>query len=77
GFSQVMPGTRVIAVLSDGRELHQELHIGSSYLASETPYLHFGLGEESIEQLIIHLPYGETLIHDNPPTNQYLQITPP
>ena len=77
GFSQVMPGTRAIVVLSDGRELHRELHIGSSYLASETPYLHFGLGEESIEQLIINLPNGETLIYNEPPINQYMQITLP
>jgi len=39
------PGTRVAIELPDGRSLVRELYAGSSYLASEDPRLHFGLGE--------------------------------
>lgn len=44
GLATVTPGVRVVLVLPDGRLLSRELHIGSSYLASEDPRLHFGLG---------------------------------
>ncbi len=39
------PGAVVEVVLPDGRSLMREWHVGSSYLASEDPRLHFGLGE--------------------------------
>ena len=39
------PGAVVTAVLPDGRRLVQELHAGSSYLSSEDPRAHFGLGQ--------------------------------
>ena len=38
------PGTRITAVLPGGRRLVRELHAGSSYLSSEDPRAHFGLG---------------------------------
>jgi hypothetical protein len=38
------PGAVVTAVLPDGRRLVQEVHAGSSYLSSEDPRVHFGLG---------------------------------
>ena len=34
------------AVLPNGRRLVQELKAGSSYLSSEDPRAHFGLGRE-------------------------------
>ena len=39
------PGARVTIELPDGQTLVRELYVGSSYLASEDPRLHFGLGE--------------------------------
>ncbi len=39
------PGALVTATLPDGRRLVRHSHAGSSYLASEDPRLHFGLGE--------------------------------
>ena len=39
------PGARVTVVLDDGRRLVREAHAGSSYLSSEDPRLHFGLGD--------------------------------
>ena len=39
------PGARVSVELETGETLLRELHAGSSYLASEDPRLHFGLGD--------------------------------
>ena len=41
------PGTVVTVVLPDGRRLVREVQAGSSYLSSEDPRVHFGLGEAS------------------------------
>ena len=38
------PGASVTATLPDGRKLVREVHAGSSYLSSEDPRIHFGLG---------------------------------
>jgi hypothetical protein len=38
------PGTRVSVTLPEGRTLVREAQAGSSYLSSEDPRLHFGLG---------------------------------
>jgi hypothetical protein len=39
------PGVRATVTLPDGRRLVRECRAGSSYLASEDPRLHFGLGD--------------------------------
>jgi Na+-transporting NADH:ubiquinone oxidoreductase subunit NqrB len=39
------PGAVVTATLPGGRKLTQEVHAGSSYLSSEDPRVHFGLGK--------------------------------
>ncbi len=39
-----VPGTVALVELPDGRTLRRELYVGSSYLATEDPRLHFGLG---------------------------------
>ncbi len=40
-----VPGAVVTAVLPDGRRLVREVQAGSSYLSSEDPRVHFGLGK--------------------------------
>ena len=53
------PGAVVTAVLPDGRRLVQELHAGSSYLSSEDPRAHFGLGKATtVEELRVRYPDG-------------------
>ena len=53
------PGAEVTATLPDGRELRRELHAGSSYLSSEDPRLHFGLGgAPSVSELRVRWPGG-------------------
>ncbi|HEX5027456.1 MAG TPA: ASPIC/UnbV domain-containing protein, partial [Gaiellaceae bacterium] len=54
-----VPGTVVTAVLSDGRRLVQSARAGSSYLSSEDPRLHFGLGKETrVDELVVRNPDG-------------------
>jgi hypothetical protein len=53
------PGAVVTAVLPDGRRLVRELHAGSSYLSSEDPRLHFGLGSATrVKELRVRYPGG-------------------
>lgn len=50
-------GAVVTAVLPDGTELTREMLTGSSYLSSEDPRCHFGLGEfQRVSRLIITWP---------------------
>ena len=44
-FRRFAPGAVVTATLGDGRKLVREVQAGSSYLSSEDPRVHFGLGE--------------------------------
>ena len=74
-LDQFSPGTRISATLTDGRVLMREAHIGSSYLSSEDPRLHFGLGQATeVERLDIILPNGQTMRFDNIQANQIIQI---
>jgi hypothetical protein len=60
------PGAQVTAVLPDGRKLYREEQAGSSYLSSEDPRLHFGLGDATkVSELIVRFPGGaETRLTD-------------
>jgi hypothetical protein len=72
------PGTEVTAVLPDGRELRRELQAGSSYLSSEDPRLHFGLGEASkVRELVVRVPgRAETRVAEAA-ANQVVEVEPP
>jgi hypothetical protein len=53
------PGVLVTAVLPDGRRLVREVQAGSSYLSSEDPRVHFGLGKATrIRELLVRYPDG-------------------
>jgi Na+-translocating ferredoxin:NAD+ oxidoreductase RnfD subunit len=55
------PGAVVTATLPDGQKLVQEVHAGSSYLSSEDPRVHFGLGSATtVKELAVHYPDGHT-----------------
>ncbi|NNC43364.1 MAG: ScyD/ScyE family protein [Acidimicrobiia bacterium] len=55
------PGTRVSVGLESGEELTRELYTGSSYLSSEDPRLHFGLGDyDGPVTATVHWPDGST-----------------
>jgi hypothetical protein len=55
------PGAVVTAVLPNGRRLVREVLAGSSYLSSDDPRVHFGLGAANrVTQLIVRYPGGKT-----------------
>ena len=58
-LSRFVPGTVVTAILPGGRRLVQVARAGSSYLSSEDPRLHFGLGKETrVDELVVRYPNG-------------------
>jgi hypothetical protein len=71
------PGATVTAVLPDGRELYRELQAGSSYLSSEDPRPHFGLGAAgSVSELVVRWPGGETTRLTEVAANQLVVVSP-
>jgi hypothetical protein len=66
GLKGFYPGAQVTAVLPDGRRLYREVQAGSSYLSSEDPRIHFGLGDATrVSELIVRFPGGaETRLTD-------------
>ncbi|HKH32211.1 MAG TPA: FG-GAP-like repeat-containing protein [Gaiellaceae bacterium] len=72
------PGTEVTVVLPDGRELRRELNVGSSYLSSEDPRLHFGLGEaRKVRELVVRVPGRAETRLDDVAANQVVEVEPP
>ncbi len=54
-----VPGAVVTVVLRDGRRLVEEARAGGSYLSSEDPRLHFGLGKETrADEVVVRYPDG-------------------
>ena len=71
----VYPGTRIEAGLADGTALQREVTTGSSYLASEDPRVHFGLGEhEQVQYLTVIFPHGDTHNFDAVDANQIIDM---
>lgn len=72
------PGAVVTAVLPSGRELVREVQAGSSYLSSEDPRGHFGLGRARVvDELIVRWPDGRETRFTNVPANQVLSVERP
>ena len=71
------PGTTVTAVLPGGRRLVREVHAGSSYLSSEDPRVHFGLGGATrVAELIVRGPGGGETRLDDVAADRVLTVTP-
>jgi hypothetical protein len=69
------PGAVVTAVLPDGRRLVQEVHAGSSYLSSEDPRVHFGLGGATkVSELKVRYPNGYATRLKNVTADQILAV---
>jgi ASPIC and UnbV/FG-GAP-like repeat len=72
------PGTVVTAVLPDGRELVRDAYAGSSYLSSEDPRCHFGLGVAGmVSELVVRWPGGEETRLTDVEANQLVVVEPP
>jgi hypothetical protein len=72
------PGAEVTAVLPDGRKLRREVYAGSSYLSSEDPRVHFGLGGATkVRELVVRWPGGEVTRLTGVAANQLLDVKAP
>lgn len=72
------PGTEATVTLSDGRKLRRQLQAGSSYLSSEDPRLHFGLGDAgSVPEVRVRWPGGEQTVLENVEANQLVEVDAP
>ena len=68
----------ITASLPDGRQVTRRLQAGSSYLSSEDPRAHFGLGETTeVGELVVTWPDGEVTTMDDVAANQILLVEPP
>lgn len=71
------PGATVTAVLPDGRRLVREIRAGSSYLSSEDPRAHFGLGEVTrVSELVARYPDGSETRLEDVPADRIVVLTP-
>ncbi len=72
------PGTEVTATLPDGRRLRREVAAGGSYLSSEDPRLHFGLGGATVvRELRVRWPGGEETVLRDVEADQILEVEAP
>jgi Na+-translocating ferredoxin:NAD+ oxidoreductase RnfD subunit len=71
------PGAVVTAVLPDGRRLVREVLAGSSYLSSEDPRVHFGLGDaQRLEELVVRYPDGREARRTNVAADRLVVVGP-
>jgi Na+-transporting NADH:ubiquinone oxidoreductase subunit NqrB len=69
------PGAVVTVTLPDGRALVREVHAGSSYLSSEDPRVHFGLGNaRRVRKLEVRLPDGRVVRRANVAANRIVDL---
>ncbi len=69
------PGATVTAVLPGGQRLVREVHAGSSYLSSEDPRLHFGLGKaKRVTRLVVRYPDGKVRTLRGVAANRVVQV---
>ena len=72
------PGAMVSVVLPDGRTLVREVQAGSSYLSSEDPRVHFGLGPfTAVHELLIDWPGGATTRLEDVPADRLVRALRP
>jgi hypothetical protein len=76
-LARFSPGAKVTAVLPDGRRLVREVRTGSSYLSSEDPRVHFGLGDASeVAELVVRYPGGREARLTNVAADRIVVVRP-
>ncbi|MGZ4291505.1 MAG: ASPIC/UnbV domain-containing protein, partial [Gaiellaceae bacterium] len=68
------PGAVVTATLPGGRKLHAEIRAGSSYLSSEDPRAHFGLGTATHVAVTVRYPSGKVVRRANVAANRLVTL---
>ncbi len=72
------PGAVVTVDLVDGRSFRRELRAGSSYLSSEDPRAHFGLGRATrVAEVRVRWPDGGSTVVEDVDVNQVLTVAEP
>jgi hypothetical protein len=78
GLEGLAPGATVTVVLPDGRKLLRQVQSGSSYLSSEDPRCHFGLGKaRQVRELVVRWPGGEETRMADVAANQLVAVEAP
>jgi hypothetical protein len=73
-----LPGTRVTVTDTTGMDHERELVAGSSYLSSEDPRAHFGLGSaDRVTQVVVEWPDGTVTVVDDVDGDQVLRVERP
>ncbi len=68
------PGAVVTAVLPSGKRFVREVHAGSSYLSSEDPRVHFGLGSATeVTEVLVRYPDGSRVRLTDVSANQIVR----
>jgi hypothetical protein len=69
------PGALVTVVLADGRKLVRQVLAGSSYLSSEDPRVHFGLGNATtLKELRVRFPDGSVKRRSDVPVDRIVVV---
>jgi Na+-translocating ferredoxin:NAD+ oxidoreductase RnfD subunit len=77
-LSRFSPGATVTAVLPDGTRLSSDVRAGSSYLSSEDPRIHFGLGSATrVAQLVVRSTTGAYTRLANVPVDRVVEVLAP
>nr|MBA3841676.1 ASPIC/UnbV domain-containing protein [Actinomycetota bacterium] len=77
-LSRFSPGAVVTVALPDGRQLTRTVQAGSSYLSSEDPRLHFGLGTATAARRVsVRLPSGRELHLTNVSADRIVTVAVP
>src|SRR5204863_2566718 len=77
-LARFAPGARVTATFAGGRSVTQEAQAGSSYLSSEDPRIHFGLGRAtSVASVTVRYPGGATVRLRNVRADRILRVPYP
>ena len=75
GLGSFAPGAIVTVTLADGRKLVREAHAGSSYMSSEDPRMHFGLGDATrVRALRVRFPDGRDYRRSNVDADQIITV---
>src|SRR6185437_6569931 len=77
-LSRFSPGAVVTVVLPDGTRLSSDVRAGSSYLSSEDPRVHFGLGSATrVAQLLVRSTSGQYTRLANVPVDRVVTVLAP
>jgi hypothetical protein len=78
GLDGFHPGAEVTVTLPGGRKLRREVQAGSSYLSSEDPRCHFGLGAaQAVREIVVRWPGGGETRMTDVEANQLVEVEAP